>query len=164
MPCFAPLTKISHVWSSVIPRILRRINFDAVPFLQTIGNPLRVRTLVENWATQPIAALTPLVVNSGIVTVAMVHSDGNGNLFARPAVRIARDVFASKTAHDMGIIRPLAIAIVVGSTERQREVVFVKQIQDILVELWEHGPRWWLGLASIARHSDRMPAAENEGL
>ena len=81
----------------------RRFDVDPRPLLQPVHNPLSVGA-VQSWSAQLSTLLTPLVVNSDIVSRIWVQSYGHWYHLARPSFRRAPNVPARKSAHDVGVM------------------------------------------------------------
>lgn len=94
----------------------------SLPFLEAICNSLRIR-IIQTWTADAIAALAPLVVYSRVVFIAAIHSNHDGDLFARPAAGAARGVEAGESADDVGVVCLDAAVVVVGAVECEVEVV-----------------------------------------
>lgn len=104
MAGFAPLAQMALVRRSVdILHVVRLIHCHTIPLLQPVGNSFRIRS-IKNRLGQPIACLTALEIDLGVVFLARIHSYNNSNASACPAARGTVLVVASELAHDVGVV------------------------------------------------------------
>ena len=113
-PVLTAFAQASLMWSIASSGTRRRFHPDPVPFFQAIYHSSSIR-LVKGWTADPITAFAPLMVYPSIILLKWKEPYGNGNLLARPSIGPAGRIFASKTAHDGGVIFFHAVVRVVSA-------------------------------------------------
>lgn len=109
----ASLAQVASVRRLALSRIRRALHLDPAPRLQSIRHPLLVRP-VKLWLAKPVACVAALMVYLRVVPPTRIHADGDGDLLARPPATPTSLVEADEPSHDVSVVGPFAVALVVG--------------------------------------------------
>lgn len=128
MPSLTSFTQITLMLTLGIPRVMRPSHTHSFPLLDPIRYSFHIRLLIQRGSAAAIARLAVLTVDSGIVSIARVHSDRNGDFLTRPSVGFAVLVVAGKFPHDVCVICLNVTFVVVDVVEFEAKVVFSEEL------------------------------------
>lgn len=117
------------------------IHLHTVPYLKTVGNPLRVG-LIKDRRTETFASFAALMIDPCIVPFPRVHAYSNGDKLARPSFLMTCHVRTFESSHDVGIVLLGASSVRVLVEKAEVKTILRQIMTNFPMQIWVHGPRF----------------------
>lgn len=124
MSKFAAFAPIFIVRTFALAVVTYSVHLYAIPFFDSICHSLSIRR-VQCWLADPVASSAPLMPDTGVVFMASIFADRDGDFHAVPSVRFALLVATRKSTHDIRVIVFDSLIICVSGVESVFQALFL---------------------------------------